>query len=117
MGKLNYGRRYHTATRLSNGRVLAVGGVDHDLYSGGYRHLDSTELFDPAQFVWIVTDNLAIGRSGNTQTVMHDGRVLVAGGDNAAEYSNTLTSAEIYEPGTSGVIFPPDHYDGGVILD
>jgi hypothetical protein len=38
-GSLNTPRHFHTATRLTNGKVLVVGGQDAD---------DSAELYDPA---------------------------------------------------------------------
>jgi large repetitive protein len=109
VGKLNVARRYHTATLLPNGQVLAVGGVAHDLYSGGFLKLTSTELYDPTTLVWTSAGNLQTGRSGHTETTLHTRRleegpffgfkVLVAGGDDALSYSDSLSSAELYSSG------------------
>jgi N-acetylneuraminic acid mutarotase len=104
-GKLNDARRYHTATLLANGNVLAVGGIQHDLYTGGFLKLRSTELFDPTRLVWTSAGSLAIGRTGHTETALRVAhpelafqtlKVLVAGGDNASEYSHALNSTELY---------------------
>lgn len=100
VGKLQIARRYHTAALLHDGRVLVVGGVEHDLYSGGYLDLNSAELYDPRTFAWTVTTNLIMARSGHTESVLwvrpiasslqQASTVLVAGG------GSTLNSAELY---------------------
>src|SRR5436305_1878191 len=53
----------------------------------------------PVNFV--VTGSLAIARSGHTATLLHNGKVLVAGGFDG---NITLASAELYDPakGTCG---------------
>jgi hypothetical protein len=71
----------HTATLLSNSKVLVVQG-------------SREELYDPATAVWSVTANLNTARSDHTATRLLDGRVLVAGGDT---YSAILNSAELYD--------------------
>jgi Galactose oxidase, central domain/Kelch motif len=71
----------HTATLLSNSKVLVVQG-------------SREELYDPATAVWSVTANLSTARSDHTATRLLDGRVLVAGGDT---YSAILNSAELYD--------------------
>lgn len=70
VGKLQEARRYHTASVLHDGRVLVVGGVEHDLYSGGYVNLQSTEVYHPSTFVWTSAASLNVGRSGHTETVL-----------------------------------------------
>lgn len=70
VGKLQEARRYHTASVLHDGRVLVTGGVEHDLYSGGYVDLTSTELYDPSTFVWTSLANMNAGRSGHTESVL-----------------------------------------------
>ncbi len=90
-GSLGAGRYYHTATLLSDGRVLVVGGEGS---GGGY--LASAELYNPATGLWTATGSLHTGRSAHTATLLADGRVLVAGG----YASGYLTSAEVYDPAT-----------------
>ena len=40
-GSMNYARFYHTASVLTNGKVLVTGG------QGDIGHLNSAELYDP----------------------------------------------------------------------
>lgn len=77
VGKLNVARRYHTASRLHDGRVMVAGGVEHDLYSGGYVALATAELYDPATFTWTRIADLNEPRSGHTEAVLLPRRVIV----------------------------------------
>lgn len=92
-GALAAGRSNNTATLLSNGKVLVVGGFNS---TGGY--LTSTELYDPATGKWSATGSLATARYAHTATLLNNGRVLIAGGYNDAD--GYLASVEIYDPGT-----------------
>jgi hypothetical protein len=83
-------RTTHTATVLSDGRVLITGGRD----SAG-TPLAAAEIFDPATQTSTAIGELLIARTGHTATLLSDGRVLVAGGTNAI---GPLTSAEIFDP-------------------
>lgn len=83
-------RGLHTATLLSNGKVLVTGGM-----SGSY-FLDSCELYDPDSNSWSQAASLNAVRSGHTATLLPSGKVLVAGG-----YTTTaLNTAELYNPET-----------------
>ena len=73
-GSLNTARLAHTATLLSNGKVLVAGGGD--FHSG----LASAELYAPASGTWSATGSLATARSYDTATLLPSGKVLVAGG-------------------------------------
>jgi N-acetylneuraminic acid mutarotase len=77
----------HTATRLSDGRVLLAGG---DLAA-----LGRAELYDPSTGGWSATGSMAEARSGHAATLLADGRVLVTGGANT---SICVASAEVYDP-------------------
>jgi WD40 repeat protein len=95
------GRTVHTATLLSDGRVLAAGGSGQ-----GTDALASAELYDPATGVWIGTGSLNTGRHNHTATLLPNGKVLVAGGGFAVPgllgraIFNYLASAELYDPVT-----------------
>jgi len=97
-------RTAHTATRLDDGRVLLVGGID----SAGVANT-TCELYDRATDTLTVTGSLSSPRSGHTATLLDDGRVLVTGG--FADYQNPQTewiaalntaqdTAEIFDPAT-----------------
>ncbi len=56
--------------------------------------LSSAELYDPATGTWTATGSMTIARGGHTATMLLDGKVLVAGGN------EDLALAELYDPGT-----------------
>ncbi|HTY02961.1 MAG TPA: kelch repeat-containing protein, partial [Rhodocyclaceae bacterium] len=92
-------RSHHTATLLTNGKVLVVGGKGGD---GNSTNL--AEIYDPAGNTWTATGNLTDARMDHTAVLLDDGRVLVAGGTKYDGItSTTLASAEIFDPaGNSG---------------
>ena len=100
-GSLHTARRYHTATLLTNGKVLVVGGW---LNNGVV--LSTCEVYDPATGVWTYTGNLNHRRYGHTATLLTNGKVLVAGGfaDGSVISNDTysLAGAELYDP-TTGI--------------
>ena len=91
-------RKWHTATRLANGKVLVTGGSD------GTVALASAELFDPATGSFTATGSMGVPRAFHSATLLADGTVLVVGGGSDFE-SGTLGSAERYDPGTG--LFTP----------
>ena len=90
-GDLNIARAGHTATLLTDGRVLVVGGYGN----GG--SLDSAELYDPSTGTWSVTGHLNHGRTDFSATLLPNGQVLVAGGSAGDNWNNSDT-AELYDP-------------------
>jgi hypothetical protein len=82
----------HTATVLKDGRVLVAGG-----YGSNYA-VNSADLFDPASSLWTKTGDLNVMRAGHTATLLDDGSVLVARGDQAGDFSETTSTAELYDP-------------------
>jgi N-acetylneuraminic acid mutarotase len=87
-GSLATERNSHTATLLTNGKVLVAGGF------GNVGYLASAELYDPASGTWTATGSLATARYEHTATLLPNGKVLVAGG----QYGGPLASAELYDP-------------------
>jgi hypothetical protein len=75
----------HTATLLTDGRVL----IAED---------SSTELYDPHTGTFSDTGSPTFNRHSNTATLLADGRVLIAGG--WVEYGRGFAYAELYDPNT-----------------
>ena len=81
----------HTATLLQTGKVLVAGGA-----YGGF--VEVAALYDPATSTWSNGGNLITPRALHQATLLQDGRVLVMGGTHDADFSEDLSSAEIYDP-------------------
>jgi Kelch motif/Galactose oxidase, central domain len=98
-GNLNAIRYYHTATLLNNGMALIAGG----LYStgNGLAPLASAELYNPANGTFTLTGSLNTARAVATATLLNDGTVLVAGGQNGGSETTVFASAELYDPATA----------------
>jgi len=99
-GSLNEARFYHTATLLSDGRVLVAGGTGQRPQTFPYPGLASTELYDPVTGNCTVTGNLNAGRLLHTATLLLNGKVLVAGGWPDHTHNGIMSSAELYNPAT-----------------
>jgi hypothetical protein len=85
---LNTARFSHSAIRLSDGRVLAIGG----LASGATA---SSELYHPATGKWSAAASANSPRYLSTANLLPSGKVLVAGG---VITRFPLNSAELYDP-------------------
>lgn len=103
-GSMHVARAYHSATRLSSGQVLVVGGVAHnDPDLPNDPALRSVELFDPVSETFTEIGSLATGRVLQSATPLPSGDVLIAGGIDAFGYGNAtteLSSAEIFDRST-----------------
>jgi hypothetical protein len=88
-GSMNLVRSQHTATLLNTGKVLAVG-------PGG-----SPELYDAATGTWTFGSPLAFGeeRFAHTASLLQDGRVFIAGGNNGTVLMPYLRfGTDFYDP-------------------
>jgi hypothetical protein len=94
-GSLITGRRVsYTATVLSDGRVLIVGGED-----GINNILATAELYDPNTSTFSATGSMSTPRARHTATLLPNGKVLVAGGYNFNQPApGLLDTAELYDP-------------------
>ncbi|WP_437501313.1 Kelch repeat-containing protein [Sorangium sp. So ce1099] len=91
---MNVARQSHSATLLPDGRVLVAGGADGYPPERPEHHLASAEVYDPATDTWTPVASMLWARMRHTATLLPDGRVLVAGGWDAASGK----TAEIYDP-------------------
>lgn len=88
-------RMDHTATRLKDGSVLIVGGMNGNL---GGMSLKSAELYDPSTATFRCAGLMPTGRHEHTATLLPDGRILVAGGERyrAGMEQSKLADALLY---------------------
>ena len=106
-GNMQTTREDHTATLLNDGRVLVAGGMHWAWIPDcpqsmpacfQLNALASAEIFDPAKGAFTSTGEMSVVRVFHTATLLGNGKVLVAGGDN--RYGTTYSTAELYDPAT-----------------
>ena len=84
----------HTATLLSDGRVLVTGGFPPEDTILAY---SSCEIYDPQINKWAQVSPMNIARFNHRAVLLDNGKVLVAGG---ATNDYTTNKCEIYDPVT-----------------
>ena len=90
---LNIARDSHTASVLTGGKDLVIGGeADNDVY------LNTAELYDPSTGRWMTTGNATYPRLYHTASVLTNGKVLVTGECNTD--IGHINTAELYDPST-----------------
>src|SRR5581483_7095439 len=96
----------HTATLLSDGNVLLVGGCGCE--TGANLFSAEAYIYDPAKGNFGNTGSMQANRWSHTATLLNDGTVLIAGGSTfldtitpdgaAVGETDTVSSAELYIP-------------------
>lgn len=89
------GRSMHSATLLSDGRVLVAGGAVAKTPTKDVA-TNAVELYDPVANTWTSTGSMRWPRYLHAAALLRDGRVLVAGGLVGAD--EPIATAEIYDP-------------------
>src|SRR4030067_2777245 len=92
---MNVERAAHTATLLSDGKVLIAGGFREEGTSE--IAIASAAIFDPSTNIFTNTGDMNEPRDGHTATLLKNGQVLIAGGWNQ---SGRTSTAELYDPQT-----------------
>jgi hypothetical protein len=98
-GNLSTARDAFTATLLNNGMVLIAAGLDNQLAPPQGPILSTAELYNPVSGAFSQTGSLSTPRFRHSATLLNNGTVLIAGGDNSSAAGATST-AEIFDPST-----------------
>jgi len=93
-GSMSASRENHTATLLADGRVLVAGG--NGAGSDDQVPVASAEIYDPTSATFSPTGSMKTARKRAGATLLADGRVLIAGGEDAQ--LNVISTAEVYDP-------------------
>ena len=96
-GSLTRPREFHTATLLTNGKVLIAGGFSGN---GPFSTWASAEIYDPTNGNFTATGDMNSARHMHTATLLPNGKVLLVGGcfQNGGPGQ---ASAELYDPATA----------------
>ena len=97
-GSMSTTRIRHSAVRLADGKVLVLGGVPN-LQNIHEQPPDPkyAELYDPAAGTFSSAGSFTLSRTGYTATLLINGTVLTAGGEQAGI---VVTWAELLDPAT-----------------
>ena len=108
-------RQNHSATIQPDGQVLVAGGTD----AAGTTYRVTAEYFDPAGNAgagqWNSAPSLAAARAFQSMTMLPNGTILVAGGQNGS--SSYLTSSEIYNVASATATFDSTRNSGNTIIN
>lgn len=96
-GAMSTARVGHTATELQNGRVLVAGGASK-MFGAGMKIFASAELYNPSKKRFSNTGAMLGARTGHTATLLANGKVLIACGDDG---TMSLSTSELYDPATA----------------
>jgi hypothetical protein len=90
-------RADHRATLMPDGTVLVSGGATVRTIgqSGTDDRVSSSELFDPVTGLWSLVPSVGGIRSGHTATLLPNGAVLIAGGQDG-DSREIVASVDIY---------------------
>src|SRR5580698_827095 len=95
-GNMSIPRGGHTATMLTDGKVLIAGGADQGVGGAGSA---TAELYDPSIGAFTQTGSMAVARFRHTATLLKNGQVLITGGV-PLDSSIPTSTAELYDPAT-----------------
>jgi hypothetical protein len=101
-GDLTIKRHKHEAIRLTDGRVLILGGSDERDGDGAY---NDAEIYNPADGKYTaIKNNMKASRYKlqGTAVLLSNGKVLVAGGANRAEVFDPTTNSFSFAEGDMG---------------
>lgn len=112
VGMMSTSRTYHTATLLSDGRVLVAGGQTQASGLSGAVALATAEIYDPVTGEFTPTGSMSTARINHTATLLTNGMVLIVGGYKYQPTFQSPANAELYNPNT-GTFVPAGSMSAG----
>jgi len=104
-GTMNSPHVDHTATLLSNGKVLVASGEGSTNPDASNQQITSSaELYDLSTGTFTPTGSMTIGRFNQAATTLSDGRVVITGGYADVNTRTATASAEVYDSATGTFI-------------
>lgn len=94
VGNMKVARQSQQATLLKSCKVLITGG--EQVLRNTTSVLDTAELYDPATAKFTKVGTMTDGRVFHTATMLDNGDVLIAGGED--QIGNPINTAELYHP-------------------
>ncbi|MBC7843919.1 MAG: Ig-like domain-containing protein [Gemmatimonadaceae bacterium] len=91
-------RSGHTATTLSNGKVVVVGGAT-GTYAAPTLHATS-EVFDPVTGTWTTSGSVTIARGFHRAVALPNARLFITGGSDFV--STVFPSSDLYDASAGG---------------
>ena len=124
-GDMGQPRTGHTATRLTDGRILVCGGRDSTCVLGCPQRIwSSAECFDPRSGTFTPVGAMTQARYGHTATLLPDGRVLIAGGTTPDLPDTDVSAAiEVFDPASGrfspagSLLRPRSHHTATLLTD
>src|SRR5712692_1157745 len=96
-GRLNTPRRGACLVALRGEQQVLIAAGAHGPPDAS-RFLSTAEIYDMTTQKWTFTGSLRVARDGATSVLLHDGRVLIAGGE--IPWKVFADTAELYDPTT-----------------
>lgn len=97
-GSMAHGRGEFVAAVLPSGKVLVAGGCTGYSVNGCVGVTATAEIYNPATGTWSSAGSMKAARMAMTATLLPNGKVLISGGQTAA--NDALGSSELYSPST-----------------
>ncbi len=95
-GSMVKSRAEFVVALLPNGKVLVAGGCTAYNVNGCTSVTAAAEIYNPSTGKWSTTGAMRAARMSTTATLLPNGKVLIAGGQTAA--NDALSSSELYDP-------------------
>jgi hypothetical protein len=119
-GSMSTTRVGHSAIRLANGKVIILGGIPNPQNLHQPVNPRYAELYDPTTNAFSPVGNLTLSQTGYSATLLTNGRILLAGGE---DQGRAVGTAELLDPNsgsltaTGGLVTERKGHTATLLLD